>query len=493
LASAFARPHPETTFRDCARILAIANCGKRVTMGVGRSEMVVSLSMPQEIRRRVQSWVTPLVISLGLRRRLQLLAERLERYRSPPDPPRIERWQVSAFNEIWQRARHRYRFYRDWQRRHGLPDQLGHIDQLRDFPILTAVHIEENLARIAADAAPSRMIFTGGSSGQTRAFPRGAEDPALLYANMYLGRSWAGVRPGDRIVSIWGHEHLFGAGALGRLRKTRRQLMDWLVGTRRLSVYRLDDRSVEGYFEAIKAQPGAVLIGYTSAIKKLLDFVEHSGADGRSAGIRVVIFCSEPVSPHDFERVRRLLSSIPVIEYGMQETGAMAYSRPGSMNLTFIWDAFHCWATATRELVVTTLQPVRFPLINYGTGDLIDPFEDASGTLPFRCSRIAGRARDILSLTLMDGRRVETHSEIIVDVLDTLSPRIRSYLIHQKGDIIDIGVRTNPGHDLAAIRDRFLLEIRREFPDIDETRFTFSSLDRERLTVAGKQKYVIRD
>jgi phenylacetate-coenzyme A ligase PaaK-like adenylate-forming protein len=112
-----------------------------------------------------------------------------------------------------------------------LPDQLARIDDLNEFPVLRDTDIEEGLGSIAEDAAPCRLVFTGGSSGQTRLFPRGKEDYGLLYANVYLGRSWAGIRPGDNIVSIWGHEHLFGAGVVGQLRKATRQAKDWLIGT----------------------------------------------------------------------------------------------------------------------------------------------------------------------------------------------------------------------------------------------------------------------
>jgi phenylacetate-coenzyme A ligase PaaK-like adenylate-forming protein len=260
-----------------------------------------------------------------------------------------------------------------------------------------------------------------------------------------------------------------------------------------LNVYRLDDESVASYFDAIRSRPGAVIIGYTSAIRKLLNFVERSGIDGAAAQVRAVSFCGESVSRRDFDRVSRLLACPSLVEYGMQETGVMAYSRPGRMDLEFLWDAYHCWITSDRELVVTSLQPVRFPLINYGTEDRIELLDCAVGTLPFRCMRIAGRTREVLSLTLKGGRSLEAHSEIIVDVLDSLSTLIRSYFIHQKADIIDIAIKVASGHELDTVRDGFIREIRREFPDIDETKFTFSHLDRERLTVAGKRKYVVRE
>jgi phenylacetate-coenzyme A ligase PaaK-like adenylate-forming protein len=267
--------------------------------------------------------------------------------------------------------------------------------------------------------------------------------------------------------------------------------MDWLIGTRRLDVYRLDDDSVASYFEAICSRPGAVVVGYVSAIRKLLQYIERSGSDGREARLRCVIFCSETVFPKDIERVRTILGSTPLVEYGMGETGVMAYSRPDSSVLTFLWDAFHCHVTAGEELVVTTLQPRHFPLINYGTGDRVESLEGPT-TLPFRCARIVGRMRDLIGLRLRDGRLVETHSELLEDCLDLVS-EVRSYFIHQKGDAIDIAVRVEPRGELDTVRRRFLRVINQQFPEVDESKLTFSWLEREPRTIAGKRQYILRE
>ena len=443
------------------------------------------------LARHVQRHVARLVIGLGLRQRLALLAERQARHRTIVSPDAMERWQLDAFNRIWPRATRQFRFYADWRRRHRLPEQIGAMADLTRFPILRATDIEQNLREIVEDAGRCRLIFTGGSSGSSRLFPRGGEDYALLYASMYLGRSWAGIKPGDDIVHIWGHEHLFGAGAWGHLRKIKRQAMDWLIGTRRLNAYRLDDESVASYFDAIRARPGTVVIGYVSALRKLLDYVERAGVDGHAARIRAMVFCGETVLSKDLDRARRLLGTVPLVEYGMQETGVMAYSTQDSSDLTFFWDAFHCHATADQELVVSTLQPVRFPLINYGTEDRIEPLDGAAG-LPFRCTRVTGRTGDILQLTLRGHRRVEFHSDLIFDLLDVLS-QVRSYFIHQKGDTIDIAVELLPGHDLATTRARFLRELVREFSDLDPSKITFSLLQEEHQTIAGKRQYLLRE
>ena len=446
---------------------------------------------PNLVRSRAPSPLPRAVVGFGLRKRLQLLAERQELHRHITDPRDIAQHQLTAFNSVWRMATRRYRFYAEWRRRHGLKEQLGDLAELRQFPILRKQDIEANFHTIAEDARPCGFIGTGGSSGPATWFPRGAEDHAFLHSNLYLGRSWAGIAPGDNIVLIWGHEHLYGFGMKGRLNRAKRQLMDRLIGTERLSVYRLDDESVAAYFETIRARPGAVVVGYVSAIRKLLDFVERSGIDGRDARIRAVVFCSETVFARDLRRVSALLGAAPLIEYGMGETGVIAYSTPEASALTFLWDAFHCHVTDAGELLVTSLQPFRFPLIQFGTGDRVQQLEGGDA-LPFRCARIAGRTRAPLELTLRDGRRVEVHSELLEDCLD-LVPEVRSYLIRQKGDEIEIAVRIAGDGGLEATRRRFLDVIGRHCGELDESRLRFAPLAAEPYTVAGKRQYVVRE
>jgi phenylacetate-coenzyme A ligase PaaK-like adenylate-forming protein len=443
------------------------------------------------VRSRAPSLLPRAVVGIGLRNRLRLLAERQELHRRVTDPAAIARHQLAAFNRVWRLATRRYRFYAEWQRRHGLKDELADLAELQHFPVLRKADIEANFPTIAEDARPCGFIGTGGSAGPSTLFPRGPEDHAFLHSNMYLGRSWGGIAPGDNIVLIWGHDHLYGLGLKGRLNRAKRHVMDRLIGTARLSVYRLDDDSVAAYFDAIRARPGAVVVGYVSAIRKLLDFIERSGIDGRDAGVRAVAFCSETVFARDLRRVRSLLGAVPLIEYGMGETGVIAYSTPEASALTFLWDAFHCHASDAGELLVTSLQPFRFPLIHFGTGDRAHLFEGGD-TLPFRCARIAGRTRTLLALTLRDGRKLEVHSELLEDCLD-LVPEVRSYLIRQTGDAIEIAVRTIGGGTLQATRRRFLDVIGRHCGALDEATLRFAPLLREPYTVAGKRQYVVRE
>jgi phenylacetate-CoA ligase len=438
---------------------------------------------------RLQKALSQLVFRTGMRRRLDLIEARRARQAEITDPELIAGWQTAAFNRIWRDATERIRFYADWKARHGLPCQITAIGELTQFPILRRSDIDDSFEKIAEDSAPCHFVYSGGTTGNSRRFPRGGEDALVTYANQYLGRSWAGISPGDPIVSIWGHEHLFGSGRLGQIKKMIRSSKDWLIGIRRLNAYLLDEMSVAAYFDEICNRPGSILIAYVSAMRKLLDFVEQSGIDGRSARIRAVILCGETVTARDMDRVRTTLGSVPLIEYGMMETGAMAYSTPQCSALTFIWDSFHCHATDNQELIVTTLQPMRFPLINYGTEDRIEPLAGAV-SLPFRCARISGRIGYVFELKTRRGQVMEVNGELILNVLDVI-PEVFVFEIHQGEQMLDIAVQLAPGSKLDVVRGRFLQEIRREIPDLDDTTIIFSRLDRGQQTIAGKHQVVV--
>jgi phenylacetate-coenzyme A ligase PaaK-like adenylate-forming protein len=438
----------------------------------------------------LQRAISRVVVGIGLRRRLDLIETRRALHAEITDPEVMAAWQTRAFNQIWRGATQRIRFYAEWKSRHRLPDQVKEIGELTQFPILRRSDIDDNFETFAEDLAPCHFVYSGGTTGNSRRFPRCSEDVLVAYANQYLGRSWAGISPGDSIVFIWGHEHLFGSGTLGQIKKVIRSSKDWLINTQRLNAYRLDEASVAAYFDVIRFRPGSVVITYVSAMRKLLEFVERSGIDGRSARIRAVIFCGETVTVRDTDRVRNVLGSVPLIEYGMMETGAMAYSSPHCSVLTFIWDAFHCHATSDRELIVTSLQPMRFPLINYGTEDRIEPFDGVT-SLPYRCARISGRTGDIVHLKMQGGQTIEVYGELILDVLDVI-PEVNTFLIHDKNQMLDIAVHLPPDYELDVVRRRFLREIKREFPNLDESTITFTSLDRGHQTIAGKRQVLVR-
>jgi phenylacetate-coenzyme A ligase PaaK-like adenylate-forming protein len=251
----------------------------------------------------------------------------------------------------------------------------------------------------------------------------------------------------------------------------------------------LDDESLAQHWAVLKDEPGAVIVSYASVMRRILDYLEDNQIDGRDAKLRAIILTSEPVDQEDIIRVSRILGAPAAIEYGMAETGVLAYTRPGSTILHFFWDSFQCHVTPERELVVSTLNDLRFPLINYGTGDLVEGIESE---VPFSCRAIRGRTNDHLLLTMCDGSDVEVHSELLTHVIKT-EPTVRSFFIYQKGRQIDVSLRLSAGSDFATVVGNLLHELAIEFPDLNPGYLRFGSLNQDVRTIAGKQRFVVRE
>jgi phenylacetate-coenzyme A ligase PaaK-like adenylate-forming protein len=376
-------------------------------------------------------------MQLAMPSRLKQLQDRVQLYAQSINEASVRQWQISAFNRQWGYAKTKYDFYKQWQKMHRLPDKIHQLHELNDFPVLRKCHIQDNIESIARQAAPCTFVSTGGSTGEPTKFPRSDDDVASIYSAMYLGRSWWDIKPGDRIIHIWGHAHLFGTGIGRRKAIASRKISDWLINTKRLDAYRLDDEALAQHWRVLKGEPGAIIVSYTSVVRRILDYLEDNRINGRDAKLRTIILTSEPVDHSDTTRVSRILGAPVAIEYGTAETGVLAYTRPGSTILHFLWDSFHCHIIQEGELAISTLNDLRFPLINYGTGDVIDGVES---DVPFSCRAIRGRTNDRILLTMCDGSNLEVHSELLTHVIKT-EPTVRSFFIHQKGRQIDVSLR----------------------------------------------------
>jgi phenylacetate-coenzyme A ligase PaaK-like adenylate-forming protein len=154
---------------------------------------VLGWSTSKRATAGLQWAISRLVVGIGLRRRLDLIETRRALHAEITEPELMAAWQTRAFNQIWRDATQRIRFYDEWKIRHSLPDQVKEIGELAQFPTLRRGDIDDNFETIAEDLAPCDFVYSGGTTGNSRRFPRGSEDALVTYANQYLGRSWAGT------------------------------------------------------------------------------------------------------------------------------------------------------------------------------------------------------------------------------------------------------------------------------------------------------------
>ncbi|WP_341720194.1 hypothetical protein QQG74_10995 [Micromonospora sp. FIMYZ51] len=413
------------------------------------------------------------------------LARQIAVYDAAPSRAEIERHQVQRFNETWAYCLAKLPFYRSWRQEHGLPERIERPHQLADFPPLTKEVLIARTDEIFEGGRITRYYTTGGSTGQPTRYPRGPGETTDRWVDAYLGRHWAGIRPTDPSVLLWGHSHLFGSGWRGQVAQVRRNLADRLMNITRQNAYDLTESALTGHYEAVRRTDPVSLAGYASAVAKLARFVERNDLDlGDQRRLRAVVMCAETAYDADIEAIERVFRAPAVIEYGSAETGVLAMSYQRAHVIRVFWDSFLCLVSDERELLVTTLARRLFPLVNYAIGDRVEPSDAVRGNaLSFRA--VLGRRQDVVRVAAASGV-LDLSAILPVHILKSYPGIIGVQFQQLRRDELRILVEADRDLDLDEVTSYFVRELRKDHPDLDHRSVTFQQVAEAVKTRAGK-------
>ena len=429
----------------------------------------------------------PLILRrLIFRKRQQWVARKSALYSEQPARHEIEARQVARFNARWSECLS-MPFYRRWAAEHDLPAGIERPTDLLSWPLLTKDVLVERAEEVFADG--DRLAYsTGGSTGRPARYPRGKADIGPLYGNMYACRAWWGVRPFDPQIALWGHAHLFGTGVGGHLRVAQRRAADHLLNIRRLDAYDLSASTLEAHAHRIATSDPAFIYGYTSAVFKVARVLHESFVGYEPRGLRAVSVTAETVTDADLDTIAGAFKTAVTIEYGTAETGVIAHSRGTTRHIQVLWDAYIALSDEAGNLVLSTLDRRRFPLINYAVGDLVEPLdEDGGNCLSLRA--IVGRQKDVLTLRSRAGAAVEVSAILPVHILKTY-PGITSVQFSRvPPTAARIHLEVDRTTDVAAVAAYFREQFGRDYPDVDTSEcLTFELVTSADLTLAGKHR-----
>ena len=217
---------------------------------------------------------------------------------------------------------------------------------------------------------PVNRHVTTGSSGVPLSVIRSRTAGAYGRASQIRGRSWFGLRLGDKEVR-------FGGIALERLGRTRALLIDRLMNRVRLGSFDLSDAALERALEAVRRERPVLLYGYPSALAAFAAFLLRRGA-GRDIGLKIVQTSSERLYEHRREIIRSAFGCPVVDEYGAAEVSILGMECPeGALHqaaesvLIEITDGQGQPVPpgSEGEVVVTDLNNLAAPLVRYRLGD----------------------------------------------------------------------------------------------------------------------------
>jgi phenylacetate-CoA ligase len=400
-------------------------------------------------------------------------------------------WQLAQLNRVWHDTRLHVPYYVELARRLDLPREWSSLEQFADrLPATGRASLQEFREAMTSTARPPEQWgATGGSTAKPVQVPRWKSEDDATRANAWLGRSWYGVEPEDRLFLLWGHSHLLGTGVRGWINARRREISDRLMGYYRFSAYDISDAAMHAAVGKILEFRPAYLVGYSVALDRLERIAAGYRDRLHALGIKVVIGTSEGFPhPDSAQRLADTFGCRVAMEYGAVEAMGLAHTSP-SGGYRFFWHTYLGEAErrgASWVLRLTSLYPRSFPLVRYEIGDEVDlgagAPDHAVGLVGFE--RLSGRCNDYVAMT--DGALV--HSEVFSHAVRACAA-IRGYQVVQTGS--DLRLRITSREALSA-QDEAGLRRRLAIAHPDLAAIALERVEALSLSIAGKTPMIIR-
>ena len=271
---------------------------------------------------------------------------------------------------------------------------------LARLPVLTRDDIVGHQAELYADnikKADYTSHHTSGTTG-TRLDFRISNDLhwALRTANMYRHYAWAGIRPGDRRLTLGGRR-IPGASSYWAYNRAEDQLL--------LSIHHLDRGTADGYIDALVDFSPTFAQGHPSGLARL---AEYMLAAGKSRPLKAVYTTGETLLPEQRATIEAAFGCRVFDAYGQGEglfylgecechTGYHEFSSLGIVEL------IDHGADEAQAVLGTSLHNRAMPMLRYRIGDLAVPAAHSQCPcgrgLPLKIERIIGRIDDRIYLS----------------------------------------------------------------------------------------------
>ncbi|MDP0501750.1 MAG: hypothetical protein Q7P63_16775 [Verrucomicrobiota bacterium JB022] len=294
------------------------------------------------------------------------------------------------------------------------------LESLAKLPVLTKDDLKRDPQRFVRPGytGPLPKIQTAGSTGSPLKAFVDPVVPSVVTAAMYLGRSWWGIQPGSRSVSLWGHSKYLAESLPARLKLARRHLFDAAMNRRVFPAYDLGKDKLKEFWSLIAEFQPTYVVGYATALSTAAEYLnEHGGTPKLHRALnrlQAVVSTGEMLYDWQAETIQQAFQAPAVREYGLCEAGSAAYEHPDG-NLYAISPFYHIELLDEAgqpvrpgelgRVVITSLLGQTVPLIRYDTGDLAQEVERApEAPLLRQMGQIQGRAYDLIYTASGDAR-----------------------------------------------------------------------------------------
>ena len=284
-------------------------------------------------------------------------------------------------------------FYKDY------PEDIA----LKDLPVVNKDTFRQQYDRFVSstykDAPDNRVMCTSGSTGTPLRMIQNRDKIRHNTAGgIFLGAA-AGYYIGmkEAFIRVW----------VNNVKKSKFQLIQ--ENMIMMDSSRMDEQALAEMFHTIEKKKVKCLVGYSSALGELSDYIRKSGKDCSNCSVRAII----PISETMPEPVRRTLEKqfgCPVRAwYSNEENGIMGLQNEKDEGYridteTYYYEILKMDSDEPAEegelgrIVVTDYYNKTFPMVRYDTGDtgIMRMYKDDKGRMHGKYVEIYGRRGSLM-------------------------------------------------------------------------------------------------
>ena len=368
-------------------------------------------------------------------------------------------------------------FYKDY------PEDIS----LKDLPVVNKDTFRQQYDRFISstykDAPDNRVMCTSGSTGTPLRMIQNRDKIRHNTAGgIFLGAA-AGYYIGmkEAFIRVW----------VNNVKKSKFQLIQ--ENMIMMDSSRMDEQALAEMFHTIEKKKVKCLVGYSSALGELSDYIRKSGKDCSNCSVRAII----PISETMPEPVRRSLEKqfgCPVRAwYSNEENGIMGLQNEKDEGYridteTYYYEILKMDSDEPAEpgelgrIVITDLFNYAFPILRYDNGDTaVAVRKEKNGRFKLYLSELYGRRSDLI----YDCKGNAVTPYIITNNLWDIEG-VKQYRFIQE-DVKDYTIWLN-GDPAKMDQEEILGRIRPYL--CDEARIKVEIVDEIPVLASGKRKYI---
>jgi len=313
------------------------------------------------------------------------------------------------------------------------PIKIDTLNVLNDLPQLTKENIKNNYDELLSNKFQRDELSwgqTGGSTGYPLTYAVDSKCRVKSRAAFYRGLTWSGWVPGDQVISFWGRPILknFKNMFYSNLKST-------ILKYNHIDAHILSEECIEKYLCLINKKLPRIIIGYSSTLNLLSDYILKNSIDLKGEALLGVYSTAEMLLPPMKRNIENAFKTKVYNSYGSSEVQAIADTcNKGNMHIHVERVIL---GKSETSLTVTDLDNYAMPMIKYRINDQAN----FSKAVVCNCGRNLPIIKDLVgrsNLNILTKNGKIIHSEFFTHLFEQLdifkNYDINCFKIHQCKD-----------------------------------------------------------